>query len=76
MRSFARRSDSLHIVTWHFYFGDVHVGTIGERAGVPVDVDKWGRSCGLYPGLHPRQHRYGGIFRPDEYCLNIAAGER
>jgi hypothetical protein len=44
---------------WHVYYGDVHVGTIGERAGVPVDVDQWGWACGFYPGLHPGQHRYG-----------------
>jgi hypothetical protein len=44
-----RRSDNPHQVTWHVYYGDVHVGTIGERAGVPVDVDRWGWSCGFYP---------------------------
>jgi hypothetical protein len=44
---------------WHVYYGDVHVGTIAERSGVPVDVDQWGWSCGFYPGIHPRQHRYG-----------------
>jgi hypothetical protein len=54
-----RRSDNPHHVTWHVYCGDVHVGTIGERAGVPVDVDKWGWSCGFTPGLSPGQHRYG-----------------
>jgi hypothetical protein len=37
----------------------VRVGTIGQRAGVPVDVDQWGWSCGFYPGLHPGQHRDG-----------------
>jgi len=54
-----RRSDNPHLVTWHVYYGDVHVGTIGKRAGVPVDVDQWQSSCGFYPGLHPGQHRYG-----------------
>jgi hypothetical protein len=54
-----RRSDNPHQVTWHVYYGDVHVGTIGERAGAPVDVDQWQWSCGFYPGLHPGQHRYG-----------------
>ena len=54
-----RRADNPHQVTWHVYYGDVHVGTIGERAGVPVDVDKWHWSCGFYPGLHPGQHRSG-----------------
>src|SRR5277367_4235417 len=54
-----RRSDNPHRVTWHVYYGAVRVGTIGERAGVPVDVDKWGWSCGFYPGVYPRQHRSG-----------------
>jgi hypothetical protein len=54
-----RRSDNPHLVTWRVYCGDVHIGTIGERAGVPVGVDQWQWSCGFYPGLHPGQHRYG-----------------
>src|ERR1700729_559883 len=54
-----RRSDNPHQVTWHVYYADVHVGTIGERAGVPVDVDQWSWSCGFTPGLNPGQHRYG-----------------
>lgn len=54
-----RRSDNPHQETWNIYSGDVRIGTIGERAGVPIDVDQWGRDCGFYPGLHPGQHRYG-----------------
>jgi hypothetical protein len=27
---------------WQVYYGDVHVGTIAMRAGVPVDVKQWG----------------------------------
>ena len=53
-----RRSDDPHREGWHVYYGDVRVGTIGKRAGVPVDVDQWGWSCGFYPGLHPGQHRH------------------
>ncbi|SHH22592.1 hypothetical protein [Bradyrhizobium erythrophlei] len=37
---------------WHVYYGDVHVGTIAIRAGVPVDVDQWGWDCGFYPPSH------------------------
>jgi hypothetical protein len=37
---------------WHVYYGDVRVGTIAERAGVPVDVDQWGWDCGFYPLSH------------------------
>jgi hypothetical protein len=51
-----RRSDNPHHEVWLVYFGDVHVGTIGERAGVPVDADQ---SCGFYPGLEPGQHHSG-----------------
>lgn len=34
-----RRSDNPHRVTWHIRYGDVQVGIIGQRAGVPVGVD-------------------------------------
>ena len=54
-----RRSDNPHHETWHVYYGDVHVGSIGKRAGVPVGVDQWQWSCGFHPGLYPGQHRYG-----------------
>jgi hypothetical protein len=40
-------------------FGDVHIGTIGKRAGVPHDVQQWGWSCGFYPGCEPGQHTNG-----------------
>ena len=53
-----RRSDNPHHETWHVYYGDVPIETIGERAGVPVDADQWQWSCGFYPGLNPGQHRY------------------
>jgi hypothetical protein len=54
-----RRSDDPHREVWHVYYGDVHVGTVGERAGVPVDVDQWRWSCGFYPGCEPGEHRDG-----------------
>jgi hypothetical protein len=37
----------------------VRIGTIGKRAGVPIDVDQWGWSCGFYPGLNPGQRQDG-----------------
>jgi hypothetical protein len=37
----------------------VQVGTIGERAGVPFDVDQWGRRCGFYPGVEPDVYQDG-----------------
>jgi hypothetical protein len=54
-----RRSDNDHSENWSVYYGDVRVGWIGQRAGVPIDVDQWGWSLGFYPGLEPGQHRDG-----------------
>jgi hypothetical protein len=44
---------------WHIYYGDVHVGTIAVRAGIPPDEDPWGWSCGFYPGCEPGEHTNG-----------------
>jgi hypothetical protein len=54
-----RRDPEGHHEVWHVYYGDVRVGTIGIRAGVPVDVDQWGWSCGFYPGVEPQDYRHG-----------------
>jgi hypothetical protein len=40
-------------------YGDVRIGTITERAGVPHDVDQWGWNCGFYPVTHRREHAEG-----------------
>jgi hypothetical protein len=47
-----RRAPESHQETWHIFLRDVQVGTIGKRAGVPVDVDQWGWSCGFDPPAH------------------------
>jgi hypothetical protein len=31
---------------WHVYYGDVHVGTIAKRAGIPNHELGWGWACG------------------------------
>ena len=54
-----RRSDNPHAETWHIFFTDVRVGTIGVRAGVPVHADQWGWSIGFYPGMEPSTDRRG-----------------
>jgi hypothetical protein len=38
---------------WHIYYGDVRVGTIAIRTGMPPGEDPWGWNCGFYPGSHP-----------------------
>jgi hypothetical protein len=54
-----RRADNQHQETWNVYYGDVLVGSIYERAGVPNDVEPWGWTCGFHPGMGPGQHTYG-----------------
>jgi hypothetical protein len=44
-----RRSRNEHQETWLIHYGDVRVGRIGIRAGVPSDAEQWGWSCGFYP---------------------------
>jgi hypothetical protein len=54
-----RSRDDPHRETWLIYFGDVRVGSIGRRAGVPSSSAQWGWSCGFYPGTDPGEHRSG-----------------
>jgi hypothetical protein len=54
-----RREPDASREVWHVFYGDVQVGTIGERAGVPVDVDQCGWCCGFYPGVEPKRHADG-----------------
>jgi hypothetical protein len=58
-RLFRRRVQGAQQQCWHVFYGDVHVGTITERAGVPHDVDRWGWDCGFYPVTHRREHADG-----------------
>jgi hypothetical protein len=54
-----RRSQEAHQESWRIYYGDVDVGWIGVRTGVPIDVDRWGWRCGFYPGVEPKRHQGG-----------------
>jgi hypothetical protein len=57
-----RRDPETHQECWHVYYRDTQVGTITERAGVPVDVDPWGWSVGFYPVDHrPKQDNPRGM---------------
>lgn len=42
---------------WHIFYGDVQVGTIARRTGVPFDGDQWAWNCGFYPGSRPGEHK-------------------
>jgi hypothetical protein len=37
-----RRDTSRNEETWLIFLEDIHIGTIGRRAGVPYDAEQWG----------------------------------
>jgi hypothetical protein len=47
-----RRCPDAREECWLIYFGDVHVGTITVRSGVPLDKNQWGWPWGFYPVSH------------------------
>jgi len=60
MTALARRQDiDVQYECWHVYYGDVRVGTIAKRIGIPPGEDPWGWACGFYPGRHPREQAHG-----------------
>jgi hypothetical protein len=59
MPALARRRYPERPDCWHIYYGDVQVGVIAIRPGVPVDVDQWGWQCGFYPPSHHGRHFEG-----------------
>ena len=61
-----RRSDNEHQESWHIYSGDVRVGFIRMRAGVPISADQWSWAVGFYPGLDPGQHCSGSAASFDD----------
>jgi hypothetical protein len=61
-----RRSPDAREECWHVYYGDVHVGTIAIRTGIPRDEDPWGWDCGFYPGSHPGEHESGTALTFDQ----------
>jgi hypothetical protein len=44
---------------WHVYYGDVHVGTIAIRVGIPFGCHPWDWDCGFYPGCSPGEFTNG-----------------
>jgi hypothetical protein len=50
-----RRSLGAPDECWHVFYGDVRVGTIAIRTGMPPGEDPWSWACGFYPGSHPRE---------------------
>ena len=44
---------------WHVHYGDVHVGTIMRRVGIPNSAPPWSWSCGFHPGSPPGESLHG-----------------
>ena len=54
-----RRDPDSSLERWRVFYGDVQVGTIGLRSGVPTHVDQWEWSYGLYLGSGRGQGKRG-----------------
>jgi hypothetical protein len=65
-----RHNNDLHRESLSIFYQDVRVGTIGWRAGVPVEVDQWGWSLSFYPDLEPGQRGSGSA--PTQRCRLLA----
>jgi hypothetical protein len=48
-----RRDRTARLESWLICYEDVHVGSIGLRAGNPTESDPWQWRCGFYPGSRP-----------------------
>ncbi|WP_035678395.1 hypothetical protein [Bradyrhizobium liaoningense] len=55
MTTLTRRPDTYERHSWHIYFGDIRIGQIGKRSGVPNHIDQWGWTLGFHPGTTTRQ---------------------
>jgi hypothetical protein len=58
-----RRDHDRREECWLVFYGDVHVGTIAVRSGIPHDQAPWGWRFGFYPRSSPAS--LGGPYRPD-----------
>src|SRR5690349_12552541 len=61
-----RRDPEARHECWQVYYGDVQVGTISERAGVPTDADRWGWTCGFFPLSHQGRRAEGTALTFDQ----------
>jgi hypothetical protein len=65
MPALTRRHNPERHDCWHVYYGDVRVGPIAKRVGIPPGEDPWAWSCGFYPGSDPGEHTSGAAETSD-----------
>src|ERR1700712_140796 len=61
-----RRSPDARAECGQIFYGEVLVGTIAKRVGIPRDQHLWGWSCGFYPGSHPGECTGGAAATLDQ----------
>ena len=61
---------------WQIFYGDIRVGTIAKRVGIPNDKPRWGWSCGFYPGSHPGECTHGAAATLDQAKADFEAAWR
>ena len=71
-----RRSLDASEECWQVYYGDVRVGTIAIRTGIPPHEDPWGWACGFYPGSHPAECTDGASASFDQARADFEAAWR
>ena len=74
MPTLTRRRYPERLDCWHVFYGDIHVGTIAIRSGIPVDRDQWGWSCGFYPGSDPGEYLSGTAATFDQARADFGGG--
>lgn len=59
MTELTRRRLDTNFESWAIYYGEVLVGSISARSGVPKHANQWQWTCGFYPGSGPREMTTG-----------------
>jgi hypothetical protein len=68
-----RRDPDAHHKAWLIHYGDIHIGTISMRSGVPGSVDQWSWVCSFYPASHRGVYADGTATSFDEACADFEA---
>ncbi len=62
--------------SWRIFYGDVCIGSIAIRSGIPVDKDPWCWNCGFYPGSRPGECTAGTADSFDQARADFEAAWR
>ena len=71
-----RRDPKARQECWRVFCGDVCIGSIAIRSGIPVDKDPWCWNCGFYPGSRPGECTAGTADSFDQARADFEAAWR